>query len=87
MYGSWEMLRDGQMDGRIDGQKKWHIEVGAPPKNEENTWRYHHFTIVFHHDHTYGILFLRYGMWQMKLFFNLGHFLSSYPLNIPKTQD
>ena len=28
MYGSWEMVRDRQMDGR----KKWHIEVGAPPK-------------------------------------------------------
>ena len=24
---------DRQMDGRMDGQKKWHIEVGASPKN------------------------------------------------------
>ena len=24
---------DGQMDRWMDGQKKWHIEVGAPPKN------------------------------------------------------
>ena len=22
------------MDGRMDGLKKWHIEVGNPPKNE-----------------------------------------------------
>ena len=32
MYGSWDMLRNGQMDGQMDGWKKWHKEVGAPPK-------------------------------------------------------
>ena len=26
------MLRDRQTDGRMDRRKKWHIEVGAPPK-------------------------------------------------------
>ena len=30
-YGARQM--DGQADGQTDGQKKWHIEVGAPPKN------------------------------------------------------
>ena len=34
MYGSWVIGRDGQTDGRTDGRKKWHIEVGAPPKNK-----------------------------------------------------
>ena len=29
-YGAWCM--DGWMDGQTDGWKKWHIEVGAPPK-------------------------------------------------------
>ena len=29
IYVSWDMLRNG----RMDVQKKWHIEVGAPPKN------------------------------------------------------
>ena len=29
MYDSQEMVRDG----RTDGRNKWHIEVGAPPKN------------------------------------------------------
>ena len=24
---------DGQTDGTMDGQKKWYIDVGAPPKN------------------------------------------------------
>ena len=28
MYDSWEMVRDR----RTDERKKWHIEVGAPPK-------------------------------------------------------
>ena len=36
MYGSWDMLRDGQTDGRTDRRtdrrKKWLIEVSAPPK-------------------------------------------------------
>ena len=32
MYSSWDMVRDRQMDG----QKKWHIEVGAPPKNSRH---------------------------------------------------
>ena len=30
MYGSWDMVRDG----RTDGQEKWHIELGIPPKNK-----------------------------------------------------
>ena len=28
MYGSWDMVRNR----RTDGQKKWNIEVGAPPR-------------------------------------------------------
>ena len=33
LYGSWDVVRDGWTDGQTDRQKKWHIEVGAPPKN------------------------------------------------------
>ena len=33
MYDSWDIVRDERTDRRTDGQKKWHIEVGAPPKN------------------------------------------------------
>ena len=33
MYGSWDMVCDRQMDRQKGGQKKWHVEVGAPPKN------------------------------------------------------
>ena len=31
-YGSWDGM-DGWTDGRTNRQKKWHVEVGAPPKN------------------------------------------------------
>ena len=37
MYGSWDMVPEmGWMDGLTEGRtdkKKWHVEVGAPPKN------------------------------------------------------
>ena len=33
MYGSWDILCDGWTDRWMDRWKKWHIEVGAPPKN------------------------------------------------------
>ena len=32
MYSSWDMVCKGQIDRWKDG-RKWHIEVGAPPKN------------------------------------------------------
>ena len=35
MYGSWDMVYNRWTDGetdRTDGQKKWHIAVGTPPK-------------------------------------------------------
>ena len=33
MYGSWDMMHDRPTEGRTDGQKKWHIEVGVQPNN------------------------------------------------------
>ena len=37
MQGSWDKVHEGrsdrQTDERTDRRKKWHIEVGAPPKN------------------------------------------------------
>ena len=35
MYGFWDIVCNKWMDGQTDGQKKWHIEVGATPKNNE----------------------------------------------------
>ena len=34
MYGYWDMVCNRQMDRLTDRQKKWHIEMGAPPKND-----------------------------------------------------
>ena len=36
MYSSWDMLRNRQMDRWMDRQKKWHVEVGAPPKKHHH---------------------------------------------------
>ena len=33
---SWDMMHDGWTDRQMGGQKKWHMEVGAPPKNMPN---------------------------------------------------
>ena len=55
MCSSWDMVRDGWMDRRTDGQtdgwKKWHIEVGAPPNNLINDLSFlnlRHPAINFH---------------------------------------
>ena len=37
IYGFWDMVRDG----RTDGREKWHIEVGALPRNPEKTIKIH----------------------------------------------
>ena len=36
MYGSSDMVCDGQMDGKTNGWKKWHIEVlgDSPPQKK-----------------------------------------------------
>ena len=40
MYGSWDMVHnrrtDRQTERWTDRWKKWHIEVGVPPKNRSN---------------------------------------------------
>ena len=48
-------------------------------KNEENTWRYYHFTHVYHKWHSYDVWFLRYGVWQTEIFVILDNFLHFYP--------
>ena len=54
-------------------------------KNEKNTWRHHHFTQVYKKTWSYAILFLRYGAWQMQLFFILSFFfLPFYALTAQK---
>ena len=52
MYGPWNMVHDGQMDGwtygHIDRQKKWHIEVGALPKNWKKKFFSDQTDLLFH---------------------------------------
>ena len=42
---------------------------------------------MFQKSWSYAILFLRYGMWQIYLFFILGHFLPFYLPKSPKNQN
>ena len=48
-------------------------------KNEKNTWRYYHFTNVYHKWQSYDKWFFRYGLQQTKFFVILDHFLPFYP--------
>ena len=63
------------------------------PKNQnfekikKNTWRYYHFTNVYHKWQSYDVWFLRYGAWQTEFFVILDHFLPFYPPNNPKNQN
>ena len=50
-------------------------------KNEEQSWRYYHFTHVYHKWRSYDLWFLRYGVWQTEVFVILDHFLPFYPPN------
>ena len=68
MYGSWEMV----CKGWADGQKKWHIEVGAPPKNKNKKL----FEVVqkamescFHFKKLYIVLVWLLWMFVKKFFF------------------
>ena len=55
-------------------------------KNEKSTWRYYHFTNVYHKWQSYDIWFFRYGVQQTKFFVILDLFLPFYPSNKPKTK-
>ena len=48
MYCSWDLVRDGWMGGRMDRWKKWHVALGAPPKNsDEEQYVYSGYEIAF----------------------------------------
>ena len=56
----------------------------SKPKNQNfekmktNSWRYYHFTFVYHEWQSYNVWFLRYGVQQAKSFLILDHILSFY---------
>ena len=56
-------------------------------KNENNAWRYHHFTYVYQTLWPDDLWFLRYGAWWIYLFFILGYFLPFYRPNSLENQN
>ena len=91
MYGSWNIGQDRQ-----DFLSFWTIFSPFTPlttwkvkilKNGKSSWRYYHFTHVYHKWKSYDVWFLRYGAWQTEFFVILDHFLPFYPNNNPKNQN
>ena len=91
MYGSWDMEHDRQFFLILDHFLPFYPLTTQKSiilkKNEKNTGRYHHFTQVHQKSWSSALLFLRYGTWQMQLFFILGYFLPFYLPNSPKNQN
>ena len=56
-------------------------------KIEKSTWRYFHFTNVYHKWQSYNVWFLRYGVQRTEFFVILDRFLPLYPPNNPKNQN
>ena len=90
-HGSWDIKHNGQnfwsfwtifwlftpiTTQKIKILKKWKKigEINILHKCTKKSW-------------SYATLFLRYGAWQMYLFFIFGHFFHFYPPNSPKNQN
>ena len=71
MYGSWDIKCDEQM--------RW--------KNEKNSQRYYHFTLVYQKIWSNDVRVLKYQVRQTEVFVNLGYFLPFYPTNNLKNQN
>ena len=57
MYGSWDMVCNRQTGG---WQKKWHMEVGAPPKNGMPGQNWNHAISKCVHNHRNNNISWRY---------------------------
>ena len=82
MNGFWDMEHDGQNFFRL-----WTIFCPFTPletkkskfwKNEKKTWRYYHFTHLYHKWKSYDVWFLRYEAWKTE-------FLSFWTIFCPFT--
>ena len=58
--------------------KKW---------KKKNTWRYYHFTNVYHKWQSYDIWFFRYGVQQTNVFAVLDRFFPFYHPSNPKNEN
>ena len=81
MCGSWDMEHDRQFFVILDyflpfypkqPQKLWKIK--------KNSWKYYHFTYVYHEWQPYDVWLLWYREWQTEFFNILDHFL---PFHLP----
>ena len=87
MYDSWDMEHDRQdffliLDHFLPFYTPypiWQPRKSKFWKNENSTWRYHHFTQVYHKWQSYDIWLLRYDVHQTKFFCHLGTFFSFLP--------
>ena len=78
-YGVW-FLRYGAQQTEffliLDHFLHFYTSLRNNPEmqNEKNTWRYHHFTQVYHKWQSHDIWFLRYEVHQTEFFCHLGPF-------------
>ena len=56
-------------------------------RHENNTWRYYHFTRVYHKWQSYDVWFLRYKAWRTEFFIILDQFLPFYSPMDPENQN
>ena len=91
MYGSWDIKCN-----RHNFLSFWTVFCPFTPlttqnikilKDEKNTWRYYHFTQVYHNWQSYDVWFLRYKAWQTGFFVIWECFLLFYPPNNPKNRN
>ena len=93
VYGSWDMECIGQTFFVIldhffcpfNSLKTQKIKIFD--KMKTNTWRYYHYTHVYHKWKSYDVWFLRYKVWQTEFFVILDSFLPFYPSKNLKNQN
>ena len=91
MYGSWDMELDGQnvlsswiIFCPFTPLTTWKIKIW---KKEKNSWKYYHFTHMYHKWQSYDGRFLRHWVRQTEFFVILDCFLSFYSPCNPKNQN
>ena len=106
MYGSWDMEHNRQnfylfwttfCPFTLSTPSAYGPRKSKFWKNKQHTWKYYHFTYVYHKWQSYEVWFLRYEVQQTEFFVILDRFLPFYsspsssppfyPPNNPKYQN
>ena len=92
IWCSWDMELDRQnffviMDCFLPFYPPMDPENQNFEKMNKSTWRYFHFTKVYHKWQSFDLCFLRYGVQQTECFAILDRFLPFYPSNNQKIQN